>query len=380
MKILHIINSLDLGGAEKNLYTICKNDDQNEHLVVSLKNFGYFGKKLEGIKVKVFQINLDKNFLNFFKIIVILIETKPNLIQTWMYISDLVGSLVSIITFRYNLVWGVRHTNLNPKIEKKRTLIILKILSKISYFIPKKIIFCALKSLDVHLRAGYDKKKLIHIHNGIDLKKFFPKKENKKKIFEELNLDKKEILIGTVGRFNSYKDFNTLFDAIGILKSNGIKFKFILAGKGNVIENVNLKKMIDKNKLADVVYLLGVRNDIPDIMNALDIYIQSSVDEASPNVVMEAMACGTPCVVTDVGDSAHIVGNTGWIISPQNSILMAKTIQNCLKKLGEKDWNEICDAAHLRIKDNFSLESTINSYRKIWSQINIKSNNILKNK
>ena len=124
MKILHIINSLDLGGAEKNLYTICKNDDQNEHIVISLKNFGYFGKKLEGIKVKVFQINLDKNFLNFFKIITILIKTKPNLVQTWMYISDLIGSLVCVITFKYNLIWGVRHTNLNPKIEKKRTLII----------------------------------------------------------------------------------------------------------------------------------------------------------------------------------------------------------------------------------------------------------------
>ena len=378
MKILHIINSLDLGGAEKNLYTICKNDDQNEHIVISLKNLGYFGKKLERIRVKVFQINLDKNFLNFFKIILILIKIKPNLVQTWMYISDLIGSLVCVITFKYNLIWGVRHTNLNPKIEKKRTLIILKILSKISYYIPKKIIFCALKSLDVHSRAGYDAKKSVYIHNGIDLKKFFPKKESKKKLFKELNLDKNEILIGTVGRFNLYKDFNTLFDAMGILKSKGIKFKLILAGRENVIENIKLKKMIDKNKLIDVVYLLGVRNDIPDIMNALDIYIQSSMDEASPNVVMEAMACGTPCVVTDVGDSARIVGNTGWIVSPQNSTLMDKTIQDCLKKIGNKDWNKICDESHKRIKDNFSLESMINSYRKIWSQINIESKNIFK--
>ena len=160
MKILHIINSLDLGGAEKNLYTICKNDDQNEHIVISLKNFGYFGKKLERIRVKVFQINLDKNLLNFFKIIFILIKIKPNLVQTWMYISDLIGSLVCVITFKYNLIWGVRHTNLNSKIEKKRSLIILKILSKISYYVPKKIIFCALKSLDVHSRAGYDAKKI----------------------------------------------------------------------------------------------------------------------------------------------------------------------------------------------------------------------------
>ena len=124
MKILHIINSLDLGGAEKNLYTICKNDDQNEHIVISLKNFGYFGKKLERIRVKVFQINLDKNLLNFFKIIFILIKIKPNLVQTWMYISDLIGSLVCVITFKYNLIWGVRHTNLNSKIE---SLVIIKL-------------------------------------------------------------------------------------------------------------------------------------------------------------------------------------------------------------------------------------------------------------
>ena len=104
-------------------------------------------------------------------------------------------------------------------------------------------------------------------------------------------------------------------------------------------------------------------------MNWLDIHIQSSRSEGFPNVVAEAMACKTPCVVTNVGDSSYIVGKTGWVVPPNNSIKLAKAIQIALKEIRTKNWCKRCDSARARIKDKFSISKMIKSYNKVWIKV-----------
>ena len=128
--------------------------------------------------------------------------------------------------------------------------------------------------------------------------------------------------------------------------------------------------MIKKFNLSKEVILLGPKRNINQIMNVIDIHILASeYGEAFPNVVAEAMACGTPCVVTDVGDSSLIVGKTGWIVRPSDSKGLANSIKKAIKKSQSKSWQLFCYAARKRIVNKFSLSKMINNYNKIWNQI-----------
>ena len=89
-----------------------------------------------------------------------------------------------------------------------------------------------------------------------------------------------------------------------------------------------------------------------------------------PNVVAEAMACGTPCIVTNVGDAAFIVDKTGWIVPPNNPLKLAKAIEQSLIELRKKNWNKRRHKARLNIKEKFEIDKMINSYNKVWNEVN----------
>ena len=129
--------------------------------------------------------------------------------------------------------------------------------------------------------------------------------------------------------------------------------------------------MIEKYDLFENIILLGERNDIPDIMNLLDIHILSSYSEAFPNVLCEAMACGTPCITTDVGDAAFIIGDTGYVVPIKDPISMSKKI---IEMLYEKEnnilaWENRKSKCKERIVKNFSIEKMIQNYQIVWNNL-----------
>ena len=133
-------------------------------------------------------------------------------------------------------------------------------------------------------------------------------------------------------------------------------------------------KEIRKLNLRNNIKLLGPTSNIPKIMSSLDLYIQSSsYGEGFPNVVSEAMACRTPSVVTDVGDAAYIVGNTGWVVPPKNPLKLSKSIEKALNEMGTKNWKKRCDRSRSRIKQNFDIEKMLKSFNKVWTEVLVKT-------
>jgi glycosyltransferase involved in cell wall biosynthesis len=187
----------------------------------------------------------------------------------------------------------------------------------------------------------------------------------------ELGLDADAAVLGMVARYHPQKDHGNLLDALSILAERHPAFTCVLAGTGLEAANAELTAAVARRGLIDKVRLLGPRQDIPAVMNALDLHVLSSAYlEAFPNVVAEAMACGTPCVATDVGDARRIIDTTGWIVPPGDSRALAQAIEAALTACkDEAAWCDRQRACRTRIVENFSLDRMIGSYEAAWRQM-----------
>ena len=199
------------------------------------------------------------------------------------------------------------------------------------------------------------------------MKKFRPS-INQKLIFrKKFNINKNLPILGNVARFQPHKDHKNLLKALYLLKKDQVLFKCFLVGFKINKQNKILNKLIKKFKLRREIIFLGPQNNINKFMNGIDVHILASkYGEGFPNVVGEAMASGTPCVVTNVGDTREIVKKTGWVVPPNNSIKLSKGIKAALENYETNNWNNLCINARKRIKYNFSINNMIENYRKVW--------------
>ena len=245
----------------------------------------------------------------------------------------------------------------------------MKMLAKLSWFVPRRIVVCAQSAIKTHVAVGYSQVKMHFIPNGYDLTEFQPMQLAPDQEFILTHKEPGLPLIGCVGRLDPQKDHLNLFKALAILRKKHIRFICILVGGGLEESNLAFVELINKFELFDCVRLIGQRNDIPLIMNSLDLHILPSSAEAFPNVVCEAMACGTPCIVTDVGDASYIVGDTGWIVPAQDSSALACAIEEALIEIQGSKWGERCLCARESIKTYFSIDHMIDCYNEVWGEV-----------
>lgn len=371
LTIVHIINGLEAGGAETTMFGLCTQDNNNKHIVISLLDQGKYLQPLLDRGFEVHCLNLKgQGWLlpKLFHLYRLLRRIKPDIVQTWMYHSDLIGGVIARLAAVQKVSWGVHNTILTPALSKRSTIFISRLCRYLSYIVPHQIICCADKSLSVHAGLGYKASIMQVINNGYDVSRFTPDKKLAAEFLQDITHPEGHLLLGCVGRFDPNKDHKNLLDALVLLKSSGLAFNCVLVGNQMTADNTVLWQMIEQRKLQQQVLLLGQRNDIPAVMNALDIHVLSSVAEAFPNVLCEAMACGTPCVTTDVGDAATIVAETGWVVPAGDPQMLADTIQLAAEqKLNDVLWQERCLAARVRIVQQFSADKMVAAYQSAWS-------------
>ena len=372
MLILHIITGLGNGGAEGVLFRLCKNDTNNKHVVISMKDWGVYSTMLSNIGIDVYCLKMYNStayFNSFFKLFKLFQKINPDIIQTWMYHADFFGGITARLAGFKNVFWNIRHTTLLPKDSKISTILVAKLCARLSGIIPKRIICCAEESMRVHIDLGYEKRKMIVIANGYDISLFKPSEKLRFSFKNEFEMNPNTIILGMVGRFHPQKNHLGLLKALSIVKKSYDDFKFLLIGRDLNNDNLILSNEIKKHNLESDILLLNQRSDMPFVMNALDINVlSSSSGEGFPNVLAEAMACGTPCVTTNIGDAALIVDDTGWVSPPNDPIALSSAIIEAIeeKSHDEESWTLRKQNCRSRIVENFSLDKMIRDYHKAW--------------
>lgn len=370
--IFHVISGLNDGGAEAVLYRLCSGDKAVKYYVISLMDEGKYGSLLRAAGVQVSCLNMPRGQVTvrgLWQLWLLLRQVRPQAVQTWMYHADLIGGVIARLAGVKRVLWGIHHTTLDAEKSRRSTIWVARWCARISFWVPSTIICCAQKALEVHRELGYAAEKLRVIPNGYDLVRFRVDEDARVRLRTEWNMGNRW-LIGMVGRFDPLKDHENLLNALAIIKSNGVDFCCVLVGRDLDERNMQLTSWLAELNLTNEVKLLGQRTDIPDVMNALDVHVLSSSGEAFPNVVAEAMACGTPVVTTNVGDAALIVSETGWVVPPRNPGVLADALLQAHTAMhDEAAWQARCTAVRRRVETHFSLERMIGNYHLAWNLI-----------
>ena len=370
-KVVHIITGLNDGGAEGVLTRLCLHSEQVQHVVISLMDEGKYGPLLARSSVKVHCLGMNPgkpSIVRLFRLIRLIRAEQPDAVQTWMYHADLLGGISARLAGVCRVFWGIRHSKLEKGKSKRSTIMVARLCAFLSGWIPDKIICCANKAQDVHADIGYSARKLRVIPNGYDLSRFRSDAAAGAKVRAELGLGPNDFIIGNVGRFDPSKDHSNLLQALARVAECKIPFRCLLIGKGVSPDNAGLVKQIMELGLQQRVLLVGQRSDIPAVMNALDLHVLSSSSEGFPNVIAEAMACGTPCVSTDAGDALEIVGDQEACCPARDPQALADLIIKSAREWLSfpSMWQARKIASSRRIAEKFSIEAMVEAYETCW--------------
>ena len=328
MKILHVIVGLNTGGAEMMLQRLIiahKKSMHFDHTVISLTSLGTIGPRLQadGITVHALQMN---SFLGLpailFRLTGLIRLIRPDIVQTWMYHADLLGGIAARLAGNRNIIWGIRTTDVQAGGTRATTLV-RKVCAWLSSKVPHTIVCAADASRRAHIAVGYDATRMTVVPNGFDLTRLVATPEQRSCLRQMCGFDDTHVVVGTLGRFNPAKDHANFVRAAGLVAQRHPDVRFLMVGRELTSDNAVLLDWIRQTGCADRFVLLGERADVAVCLSAMDVFGLSSRTEGFPNVVGEAMAMGVPCVVTDVGDAAMLVADTGVVVPKEDSSALA---------------------------------------------------------
>lgn len=372
MRILHVVTGLNTGGAERTLVKLLTNFGGDfESSAVSLTTRGSVAAEIEMLGVPVHALGMQPKVSAVFamlRLVALMKNLKPHIVQTWMYHADLLGALAARRAGVSAVVWNIRNNDLSPDKTKWTTRATAKLCALTSTILPKAIICCSASARAVHQQLGYDVNRVTLIHNGFDLDLFRPDKQHRADVRRELAIPTGAPLVGLVARFDPQKDHRSFFFASGLLHRSYPAVHFVLAGKGVDQNNSEIGRLVTEAGVGDVTRLLGERHDIPRLTAALDIASSSSWGESFPNVIGEAMACGVPCVVTNVGDSAFIVGDTGRVVPRGDARALAGAWEDLLS-MSDTEREMLGASARARIAEKFNVREIVKRYERLYESL-----------
>ena len=288
---------------------------------------------------------------------------EPDVVMTWLYHADLAGTFAALLggVKRGRLIWNLRCTRVDFSLYSRFTRWTVRVLAALSRW-PAAVATNSRAGRADHEDLGYRPRRWVYLPNGFDLQELRPDAADRSVVRNSLNLAEDDFAVAIVARVDPMKDYSTFLEAARRIVPVEPSARFFMIGS-------DTDKLEVPPEMRGRVTALGQRGDVPRLLRALDAVVLCSLfGEGFPNVVGEAMASGVPCIVTDVGDSAHIVGDTGAIVPARSPDALTDTIVGLMRESPQRR-TERSRHARARIAELFDLERIATQYRTLWLEI-----------
>jgi glycosyltransferase involved in cell wall biosynthesis len=354
-KLVLSIRSLNIGGAERQFIELIKNIDKKKFKVSVCTMYG--GEQEEIVKniTDIEYINLEKkgryDFIHFYKNYSrFLKKQKPDVIYSFLGEMNFFSLLCK--TKQSKIIWGFRASNMDLK-QYGKVSQLLFFLQKIFSHKVDKIIANSKASIDFHKAAGFDMTKSCVIYNGIDTKKFYKNQIKRQELREKFSIDSSAIVIGIVARIDCMKGHLVFAEVAKKIFNQYQNIYFFAVGSGDDDIKKECNNILNNNKS---FFWLGEQNSVEDYYNLFDIVVSASIfGEGFSNSIAEAMSCECTCVVTNVGESAYIVGESGIVARPKS----VESLFEALNRAINCDFVSLGKKSRQRILDNFSIQTMV---------------------
>ena len=364
-KLLFLIRGLERGGAERQLVTTAIGLSRRGYTidVAVFYRGGALEQDLRDADIRVHYI--DKrgrwDIVGFAgRLIRLLRRLGPDIVYSYLPTANILAALFKSYASGTRIVWGVRASN----VDTDHYDLVTRLTYRLQSLFARRadlIISNSHAGRDHVTLKGIPGERVIVVPNGIDSRRHRPSDAGRRRFRTELGLADDDILVGVVGRLDPMKGHTTFLEAAARCQGSDRSMRFVCVGKSPDGYGEVLRQLADRAGLRDRVIWAGERSDLPDVYNAFDIACSASAyGEGFSNAIGEAMACARPCVVTDVGDAARIVGDAGIVVPPDDPAALADA------------WRQICGStareqqamgarARARIERNFSEQAMIDA-------------------
>jgi glycosyltransferase involved in cell wall biosynthesis len=370
MKICHVITGLGSGGAEIALCRLLESlrPPDYEHAVIALGGEAALSARVAE-SATLHHLGMHPGLAgprDVMRLRQMLRQEAADMVHAWMYHAHLLTSL-AVWGERAPHLWSVHHSLTDVATDKRMTRVVIRLNALFSSR-PQRILYASRVSASQHETYGFNKARTAVIPNGYDTEVFAPDPEARALMRAELELAADALVVGMVARVHPTKDHDNFLHAAASFLGSHPNAVFVLVGDGASVDNPELTAQIEAAGLREHVRLLGQRTDIPAINAAFDIATLSSRGEAFPNAVAEAMACGVPCVATNVGDVPEIVADTGRVVPPRNPAALSAGWTK-LAALGVEGRRALGQRARRRIIEHYSNGIRTRRYADLYSSL-----------
>ena len=367
-KILLFIRSLNAGGAERQLVVTAKGLAERGHEVTVLTFYsgGFYAAELSGTKVRLLSLNKKGRWdllTFFFRLIALLRKQAPDVVYSYLVTANTFSVLARRFIPRTRIIWGVRASNVDLRHYDLVTRWSYWIECRLARF-ADYIVTNSHAGLEHAVGRGFPREKMTVIANGIDTERFRPDKVAGERVRKMWGVGEDEYLIGLVGRIEPLKGHPIFLKAAALIKCQLPNVRFACVGKGEAEYENAMRELATAMGLDDVLIWAGRHSNMMAVYNAFDITTSSSYSEGFPNVLGEALSCGVPCVVTDVGDSVLIIGEVGLVVPSSDSAALCAAWCEILS-LEVLELRSMSDAARERAISKFSVSALLDSTEKV---------------
>ena len=374
IRVAHVVPDLAIGGAETALVRLLESLDRASFvsLVVTLRDGGPLVGRAERAGARVASLGMRSRVPSLralLRLRAALHAFAPDVVQGWMYHGNLAAWLgARLLGTRPAVAWNLRQSLASLAHEPPATRLVIRANALLSRRV-EQIVNNSTASAVQHAALGFDASRVVVVPNGVDTALFLPNPAARAALRTRLGLAPDALLLGMVARVHPVKRHDLFLAAVADAVASGLDVHALLAGSGTSPASPELVHLVAAAGLAGRAHLLGERTDVELVFPALDVLVSASGwAEGFPNAVAEAMACGVPCVVTDTGDCAELLGAAGAVVPPGDGAALAAALVDLLRLPAERR-SALGRLGRERVAARFSLGQSTARYAALYEEL-----------